>query len=105
VDDVIIVAIRLEARSDDCLSWRQRRLPSDVKPLTEREGAKLRAQKRRECQRWTWLWLHQTSRRLGRNGDKKSRCSGNDVKACDGQEGHDDLRVCSLCQLLMLRTA
>jgi hypothetical protein len=40
VDD-FIAAIRLEARSDDCPSWRRRRFPSDeVEPLTEREGAK-----------------------------------------------------------------
>jgi hypothetical protein len=39
VDD-LIAAIRLEARSGDCPSWRRRRFPSDVDPLTEREGAK-----------------------------------------------------------------
>lgn len=39
VEDVI-AAIRLEARSDGCPSWRRRRFPRDVEPLTEREGAK-----------------------------------------------------------------
>ena len=38
VDD-FSAAIRLEARSGDCPSWRRRRFPSDVEPLTEREGA------------------------------------------------------------------
>ena len=37
-----MAAIRLEARSDVCPSWRRRRFPSDLElePLTEREGAK-----------------------------------------------------------------
>ena len=39
VDD-LIAAIRLEARSDDCPSWRRGRFPSGVEPFTEREGAK-----------------------------------------------------------------
>jgi hypothetical protein len=39
IDD-FVAAIRLEARSDDCPSWRRRRFPSDVEPLTEREGVK-----------------------------------------------------------------
>ena len=38
VDD-FSTAIRLEARLGDCPSWRQRRFPSDVEPLTEQEGA------------------------------------------------------------------
>ena len=38
VDDLIAV-IRLEARSDDCPSWRQCFL-SSVEPLTKWEGAK-----------------------------------------------------------------
>ena len=38
VDDLIAV-IHLEARSDDCPSWRRRFL-SGVEPLTEQEGAK-----------------------------------------------------------------
>jgi hypothetical protein len=39
VDD-LIAAIRLEARSDECPSWRRRRFPGDVEPFTERVGAK-----------------------------------------------------------------
>ena len=37
-----MAAIRLEARSDVCPSWRRRRFPSgaELEPLTEREGAK-----------------------------------------------------------------
>jgi hypothetical protein len=40
VVDEVIAAIRLEARSDDCPSWRRPRFPRDVEPFTEREGAK-----------------------------------------------------------------
>jgi hypothetical protein len=35
-----IAAIRLEARSGDCPCRPRRRFPSDVEPLTEREGVK-----------------------------------------------------------------
>jgi hypothetical protein len=42
VVDEVIAAVRLEARSDDCPSWRRRRFPSYVEPLTEREGATVR---------------------------------------------------------------
>ena len=79
VVDGLIAAIRLKARSDNCPSWHRRQFLSYVEPSTEREGAK-GAEKIGVSAVDVLGWLHLTSTRLRRNGDKMY--SGNDVRAC-----------------------